>query len=174
MRLSLIRAPKAPDAHADMGRHTFRYAIFPHSGLSSCTIRTAANFNSPMRPVYSSTLSSLDTLSDTIRSTVSVTGSPAIVLDAVKRGEDDEDVSVRDGLPVRNGRSVILRVYDSLGGRAVGYIESRLPVKKVFKTNLLEDDLEELEFVKEEKGLGAKVKIVLRPFEVATYRLQLE
>lgn len=51
----------------------------------------------------------------------------------------------------------------------------QLPVKKAFKTNLLEDDLEELDFVHSEVS-GKKVtsiKITLRPFEVATYRLQL-
>lgn len=30
MRLSLLRSPKAPDGHADMGRHTIRYALLPH------------------------------------------------------------------------------------------------------------------------------------------------
>ena len=32
MRLSLLRSPKAPDATADMGRHSIRYAILPHRG----------------------------------------------------------------------------------------------------------------------------------------------
>jgi len=30
MRLSLLRSPKAPDGHADMGRHLIRYALLPH------------------------------------------------------------------------------------------------------------------------------------------------
>jgi len=30
MRLSLLRSPKAPDGHADMGRHFIRYALLPH------------------------------------------------------------------------------------------------------------------------------------------------
>jgi len=30
MRLSLLRSPKAPDAHADIGRHVIRYALLPH------------------------------------------------------------------------------------------------------------------------------------------------
>jgi alpha-mannosidase len=30
MRLSLLRSPKAPDGHADMGRHKIRYALLPH------------------------------------------------------------------------------------------------------------------------------------------------
>ncbi|KAI9743419.1 MAG: hypothetical protein M4579_007735, partial [Chaenotheca gracillima] len=50
MRLSLLRAPKAPDAHADMGRHHIRYAILPHAtGLNSDTVRTAYEFNNPMQ-----------------------------------------------------------------------------------------------------------------------------
>ena len=45
---------------------------------------------------------------------------------------------------------------------------SMFPIrKKVYKTNVLEDDLEELKY-----GSG-EVEIELRPFEVATYRLQL-
>ena len=49
MRLSLLRAPKAPDAHADLGRHTIRYAILPHAGpLDSRTVRAGYNFNNPL------------------------------------------------------------------------------------------------------------------------------
>src|ERR1700709_1291475 len=50
MRLSLLRAPKAPDAHADMGRHHIQYAIFPHAGaLDHRTIRAGYNFNTPLQ-----------------------------------------------------------------------------------------------------------------------------
>ncbi len=60
-----------------------------------------------------------------------------------------------------------MRIYDSLGGTSKGTIETTLDVRKVWKTNVLEDDLEEVSI---EKG---KVEITLRPFEVATFRLQL-
>jgi len=51
-RLSLLRSPKAPDAHADMGRHHIKWAIMPHQGaLSSETVRAAYNFNHPLRLV---------------------------------------------------------------------------------------------------------------------------
>lgn len=54
----------------------------------------------------------------------------------------------------------------------------RLPVRKVFKTNLLEDDLEEIKLNTTGAGDGdgddtRSFKISLRPFEVATYRLEL-
>ncbi|KAJ6157462.1 hypothetical protein N7470_005054 [Penicillium chermesinum] len=154
MRLSLLRAPKAPDAHADMGRHRIRYAILPHAGaLDERTIRAGYHFN------HLSTLRS-----------ISIKGSPSIVLDAVKRGEDDEDVST-GALPARSGRSVILRAYESLGGKARGTIQSSLPVKRVWKCNVLEDDGEELQLQSLDGGIA--VNIELRAFEVATYRLQL-
>uniref|UniRef100_A0A673NDW1 Alpha-mannosidase 2C1 n=1 Tax=Sinocyclocheilus rhinocerous TaxID=307959 RepID=A0A673NDW1_9TELE len=34
MTLSLLRAPKAPDANADMGHHNFTYALMPHTGCA--------------------------------------------------------------------------------------------------------------------------------------------
>lgn len=101
-------------------------------------------------------------------SSIVVQGDRNIILDAVKRGEDDEDVS-RGDLPAREGRSIILRLYESLGGRARGHIKlgKILEVKKVTKTNVLEDDEGEVEV----KNSG--FDIVLRAFEVVTFRLQL-
>jgi len=163
MRLSLLRAPKAPDAHADMGRHHIRWAILPHQGdLGSTTVRTGYNFNNPLKLVQAPKTLSASAFSNPIK----LTGNPSLVLDTVKRGEDDEDVS-RGELMKRKGKSVILRIFESLGGQGKGAIETTLDVKKVWKTNALEDDEEELKI---EKG---KVDIVLRPFEVATFRLQL-
>ena len=163
MRLSLLRSPKAPDAHADMRRHHIRYAILPHVGpLDSRTVRTAYNFNHPLN-IYSHPSSSA---ASSLLSSISLGGSSALVLDAVKRGEDDEDVS-RGELAVRKGRSIILRIYESLGGKARGVIKTTLDIQRVWKTNLLEDDEEELELK------GGEVRIGLRAFEVATYRLQL-
>jgi alpha-mannosidase len=163
MRLSLLRAPKAPDAHADMGKHHIRWAILPHQGdLGPSTVRTAYNFNNPLKVAQASQTLSANAFSNPIK----LTGNPSLVLDTVKRGEDDEDVS-RGELKKRKGQSVILRIYDSLGGQSRGTIETTLDVKRVWKTNLLEDDGEELKL---EKG---KLNIQLRPFEVATFRLQL-
>lgn len=161
MRLSLLRSPKAPDANADMGRHHIRYAILPHSGsLSETTIKTAFNFNNPMR-LLSSESKVLKSPSP-----IRLTGSSSLILDGVKRGEDDEGISITD-LPTRSGRSVIVRIYDSLGGTSSGVIETTWPVKKVWKCNILEDDEEEYEII------DGKIHITLRAFEVATFRLQL-
>jgi Alpha-mannosidase len=70
------------------------------------------------------------------------------------------------------GKSVILRVYESLGGRARGAIETTLPVKSAFKCNILEDiENDGLDIAIEDSR--SAIKIELRAFEVATYRLQL-
>lgn len=168
MRLSLLRAPKAPDAHADMGHHRLRYAILPHSGgLDNRTVRTAYNFNNPLILHEAAEKWSL---CDTALRSISVEDAPSVVLDVIKRGEDDEDVSTGE-LPIRSGKSVIVRVYESLGGKARGSIVSTLPVKKAWKCNVLEDDEEELQIEKRQGCLG--VNLDMRAFEVATFRLQL-
>uniref|UniRef100_A0A3Q3FQ16 alpha-mannosidase n=1 Tax=Labrus bergylta TaxID=56723 RepID=A0A3Q3FQ16_9LABR len=53
MTLSLLRAPKAPDANADMGTHRFTYAIMPHSGSfqDASVIQSAYNLNFPLRSI---------------------------------------------------------------------------------------------------------------------------
>lgn len=170
MRLSLLRAPKAPDAHADMGRHRIRYAIQPHSGgLDERTIRAGYNFNHPLT-VH--TPSEQMSICDNALQSFQIRDGPSIILDAIKRGEDDEDVST-GGLPSRPGKSVILRVYESLGGKARGQIFSTVPFKRVWKCNILEDDEEELKPTFQAREQGGSVDIELRPFEVATFRLQL-
>ena len=169
MRLSLLRAPKAPDAHADMGRHHIRWAIMPHVGaLGPETVRAAYQFNNPME------LAGLGSADPNLFRAITLSGDASLILDCVKRGEDDEDV-VGNGsveLPKRPGRSVILRVYESMGGKSRGVIETSLPLKSVCRCNVLEDDGEGLDVLSNGGG-REKVEIELRPFEVATYRLLL-
>ena len=143
--------------------------MFPHDGgLDHRTVRAAYEFNHAMRiikPIFQRR-----SYYEAFQS-VRLLGSPSIILDCVKRGEDDPDVS-RGELPKRKDRSVILRVYDSLGGTAKGTVEwdpDYLPVECAFLTNILEDDLHEISYPKAK----ASFDFVLRPFEVATFRLQL-
>jgi alpha-mannosidase len=211
MRLSLLRSPKAPDEHADMGKHHFKYAILPHAGpLDSRTIRAGYEFNNPIATPQRSLASTFGSIAissgDKIKgnadtslfpytgmtsyirthpspSTIapllssirmSSSSNPAIILDTIKRGEDDEDVSRRE-LPVREGKSIILRLFDSLGGKARGRVElgeiaKTGLVKWVGRTNLLEDD---------EVGGRIEVKngsfeVELGAFEVRTWRVQLK
>ncbi|KAK3394692.1 glycoside hydrolase family 38 protein [Podospora didyma] len=169
MRLSLLRSPKAPDANADMGTHHIRWAILPHQGsLGPTTVRKAFEFNNPLKLLSSAPGSGRSTvvIDDVPPVQLTSDSDKALVLDTIKRGEDDADVS-RGELPKKDGRSVILRIYDSLGGRARGTIATTWDVKKVSKANVLEDEIEELPFK------DGKFDVDLNPFEVATYKLQL-
>ncbi|XP_061451222.1 alpha-mannosidase 2C1 isoform X2 [Rhineura floridana] len=55
MSLSLLRAPKSPDATADIGRHHFTYAVMPHVGSfqEAGVIREAYSLNLPLHTVPS-------------------------------------------------------------------------------------------------------------------------
>ncbi|AEO66050.1 12772663-f14d-487e-9a98-def02d04d28d [Thermothielavioides terrestris] len=165
MRLSLLRSPKAPDAHADMGTHHIRWAILPHRGaLSHVTVRKAFEFNNPIKLLSAPAAALQQFTQPPVHLTED--SSPALVLDTVKRGEDDEDISTGE-LPAKPGRSVVLRIYDSLGGRARGTVATTWPVKRVWKVNLLEDELEEVVF------RDGRFAVDLRPFEVASFKLEL-
>ena len=148
-----------------LGHHHIRYAILPHAGpLDSRTVRTAYNFNHPFK--IFSTSSPLSSTSASLLSCITLGGSKALILDCIKRGEDDEDVS-RGELPKRKGRSIIIRIYESLGGRARGILKCTLGAKRAWKCNVLEDDGEEQTIKKGE------IALELRAFEVQTFRLQL-
>lgn len=167
MRLSLLRSPKAPDAHADMGHHSIRWAIFPHKGsLGSATVKAAYAFNNPLKLCVGSQ-PAVASLSECPIKLINEDDSESLVLDTIKRGHDDEDVSRRDGTRINPGQSVILRIYESLGGHSRGTIQTKFDVKRATKVNILEDEITEMPLK------DGKVPIKLRPFEVATFKLQL-
>ncbi|CAN6674546.1 alpha-mannosidase [Trichomonascus vanleenenianus] len=165
MRLSLLRSSKAPDGNADMGFHRIRYAVLGHSGtLNAEVVRLAQNFNHPLHLTTSASSDSLDV--------IKFDGPSNVVISAVKRAEDDADVSV-GALPARKGKSIVVRLYDSLGGKSKGnlVLSSKLPkATKVFRCNILEDDKAEVGFSVE--GGSTVIPIQLRSFEIASYRIQ--
>ena len=164
-RLSLMRSPKGPDPNADMGRQLFKYAIAPHHGsfLEADVVRSGLNFNNPLRLLQ---VADMESFNQQI-SSVSLEGSRNVILSNIKRGEDDEELDGHYRIRDRSGKSIILRVYESLGGFGRAQIKTKFNIQKAFKTNILEDDEEEL-MVKD--GL---IAISCKPFEIVTVRLQL-
>jgi len=145
LRLSLLRAPKSPDAFADMGEHRFRYALYPHENGPQLggVIPEAAGFNQPLRvfstsaAVQSKSFFHLD--------------NPAVVLDTIKKAEDSGEL--------------IVRLYESHGAHQTATLTVSHPFKKAGKVDLLES---------EEKPLRAgknKIRLSLRPFELLTLKL---
>ncbi|XP_072290923.1 alpha-mannosidase 2C1 [Eucyclogobius newberryi] len=119
MTLSLLRAPKAPDAHADMGSHQFTYAIMPHAGSfqESSVIQCAYNMNCPLRPLQCSPQTGP-------WRTFSVS-SAAVVLETIKQAEEQS-------------RTLVLRLYESHGSTVTATICTSLPVKEAWHCDLLE------------------------------------
>ncbi|ODQ80623.1 glycoside hydrolase family 38 protein [Babjeviella inositovora NRRL Y-12698] len=175
MRLSLLRAPKQPDAHADMGRHVFEYGIYPHRGaLGMDTVKLGYNFNYRMDETLMLSGPRITEAAGLLNSISLESRDQSLILSHVKRAEDDADVTTHD-LPLQyeGHKSLILRVYEALGGSSRGILNiSGLNVAKIVKTNLLEEDLEEVTV--ESTKDGATAKISLRGFEVATYRVVLK
>lgn len=120
MRLSLLRASKHPDPQADMGRHRFAYALFPHPGTwqQAGVVAEAAAFNAPLLPtsVPVSEPTSFASVDD-----------PNLVLDTIKRSED--------------GRSIILRLYECHGARGQARLTLAFPFTAAVFCNLLEEPL---------------------------------
>jgi alpha-mannosidase len=143
----------------------------PHAGpLNAGVVREAINFNNPIalhkhpKPE----------LFEKAGKFIQWTGDQSVIIDVVKRGEDDEDVvyplpgTDSPAFPARKGRSVVVRLYESLGGKSTGnLIFDGLPVKQIYRSNLLEDDISQFMFDK------SSIKLTLKAFEVLTVRLQL-
>jgi alpha-mannosidase len=111
-RLSILRSATAPDANQDQGEHRFSFAIMPHPGrmVESGVIDSARRYTNE---VYVRTTSGVHSVLESTRFSIRGDQAAGIVFDTIKRGEDDEP---------KGERTVILRMYESLGGRAKGTV----------------------------------------------------
>jgi alpha-mannosidase len=173
MRLSLLRSPKAPDDIADMGEHDFEYAIYPHKGgLGPDTVQLAHNLNYQLDKVIPDESKFLTKLLNSVR----LTGDRSLILSHIKRGENDHDVNVYDSFKTESKQtSIVLRVYESLGGGATGTLSfdgDIIKIDKIYKTNALEE--ENNEYGQHLEVKDNKVSIKLKGFEIATYKVYLK
>ncbi len=121
-RLSLLRSPKGPDEHADMGIQKFSYGIAPHLGgfIESEVSKAGINFNNPMRVVAVPDAVKLNEKLSAFR----IVGPANVFLETIKRGEDDEGLDGHYKITKRPGKSIILRTYEGLGGAAKAKIKT--------------------------------------------------
>ena len=169
MRLSLLRSAKAPDAHADMGTHEIKYAIYPHMGsLSTDTVRAAHDFN------YIYNYPVPKTLTSQINDLLTIHGDENIVLSNIKRGEDDAELESEYALEKKHERSIMVRVFESLGGEAFGELRTPLKVKEVYKIDNLELETFESVRVSVESANFNSIPIHLKPFEIALYKIVVD
>ncbi|MGT2427166.1 alpha-mannosidase [Amnibacterium kyonggiense] len=141
-RLSLLRAPLFPDPTADQGRHRFTVSLRP-GGIPEA-IDDGYRQHLPRRTTVGSPVEPLVAVSD-----------PAVVVEAVKLAED------------RSG-DVVVRLAESLGGRASGTLRTAFPWRSVAATDLLERVVASTALGR--SAPGGSVPIALRPFELLTLR----
>jgi alpha-mannosidase len=145
VRLSLVRAPRVPDPHADQGRHRFTYALLPGASITAAVAEGYA-LNLPLR-VDAGT-------HDAVPAPLVTVDDPGVVVEAVKLADD------------RTG-DVIVRIYEALGGRAAATVRAGFAVAAVSVVDLLERPLSSSSIVESEGG----VRVELRPFQIITLRL---
>ena len=145
VRLSLLRAPSCPDPRADQGIHRMTYAIVPGASIADAIAEGYA-LNLPLRV-------STGGSAEAVRSLVEVEGA---TVEAVKLADD------------RSG-DVILRVYESLGGRARARLRASFPLAGVEVVDLLERPLAEPQPALDPDG---SLPLALHPFQVLTLRLR--
>jgi alpha-mannosidase len=141
--LSLLRAPRCPDPQADQGRHRFCYSLLPGADIGAAVAEGYA-LNLPLRV----------TAGSGTRPAPLVTVDGAIV-EAVKLADD------------RSG-DVIVRLYESLGGRTSAIVHPGFSVGQAQIVDLLERPVQDGPLTPGDDG---QIRLALRPFQILTLRL---
>ncbi|XP_052664165.1 alpha-mannosidase 2C1 isoform X4 [Harpia harpyja] len=151
LSLSLLRAPKCPDATADVAHHQFTYAVMPHLGSfqDAGVIQCAYNLNFPLHAILASSAQCL------AWSAFSVS-SPAVVLETVKQAEDRPE-------------AVVVRLYEAHGSTVVTWLQTSLPVKEAMLCDLLERPAAQGRLPLEQRGM----RLSFTPFRVLSVLLVL-
>src|SRR5262249_54990652 len=147
--LTLLRAPHSPDPRTDVDRHRLTYSLAPGVDLLGAADAGYA-LNLPLRLAPSAA---------PLPALVHV-DNPAVRVEAVKLAD------------ARSG-DVVLRLYESRGGRAPVLLRPGFPVTTASEVDLLERPLRAGQ---RSAGLAADpdgaLRLTLRPFQVVTLRLQ--
>ena len=143
--LTLLRAPKSPDFHADMGHHSFAYSYYIWDGslMDSGVVREGYMLNVPVTEARgraeTTSLMRVD--------------APNIIIDTVKAAEDGSG-------------DLILRLYESKHAATRTTLTLNLPVASAALCNLLEEEQEPLQV---EHG---SMRLAFHGFEVKTVRVK--
>ncbi|MFE2086589.1 alpha-mannosidase [Streptomyces sp. NPDC059460] len=143
VRVSLLRAPRFPDPETDQGVHRFRHALVPGATIGDA-VREGFRINLPERRVAG----------DRAVAPLVTVDNDAVVVSAVKLADDASG-------------DVVVRLYESTGGRARVRLGAGFELGDLAVTDLLERPLAGAT-VPERAGDG--VQLTLRPFELVTLR----
>ena len=141
VRFSLLRSTKFPDPEADQGKHSMKFKIRP-----AATIQDAVNLgyelNYPAREVQGNRV---------IEPLVS-SSAAQVIIETVKLAEDGTG-------------DLIVRLYESTGGRCDSRIAFAGAAEKIWLTDFLEMP------TSADQSAGGSVDLQFRPFQVITLRV---
>lgn len=143
-RLSLIRAALFPDPEQDQGTHRLRVGLAIGADIDEA-IRDGYRLNLPIRTV---------TGADASAPLVALDEAAGIIVEAVKLADDGSG-------------DVVVRLYESRGGRGQGALRLGFAAASLVQTDLLEREIDA-------DGVawdGDVVQLPLRPFQIVTLRI---
>ena len=156
MRITLLKSAKYPDPEADMGKHYFTYSIYPHEGSwkTGNTYQAAYELNYPL-------LTKTGDLDHIQKSTKSLPEDLAfitsdqqnIIISAIKKAEDSDDV--------------IVRFYETYGRKIPLCLTFSSNVIKAEETNLLEEPAADV------RVEGREIILDVDPYEIKTLKIRL-
>jgi alpha-mannosidase len=146
VRLSLVRAPRSPDPGADQGWHRMTYALLPCAGIDDAVAEGYA-LNLPLRTGHGG--------GPAPAPLVTVDGNAATI-EAVKLADDLSG-------------DVIVRLYESLGGRAQTRLRTGFALAGASIVDLLERPLPG---PAPQLDADGTIPVSLRPFQVLSLRLR--
>jgi len=166
LRLTVVKGAQFPDPQADVGRHTFTYAICPHAGpfRRAGIVAEGYRLNTPVRSIAADG----GAFGEVVPPVVTV-DHDGVIVEAVKAAEDGSG-------------DLIVRLYESFGGKARTNVGFGGPVESVWLVNALEDGPPP----EPAPGLGGLadgdsaalsesgqvVEVRLSPFQIATLRVR--
>ncbi|MCD9022813.1 alpha-mannosidase [Cohnella silvisoli] len=145
LRLSLLKSAINPDPEADIGDHTFVYALLPHEGdwYAGGTVQEAWSLNNPLTAYEGAPARGAFSMFRLSASNVMV--------DAVKKAED--------------GDRLVLRVHEFAGVRSTVELSSDLHIVSMQECNLMERPIGEA---------ATSLTFELKPYEIKTFIIHLQ
>ena len=142
--INLLRSQNYPCIDSDKGIHSFKYALYPHSGSieESNTVKEAISFNNPLLVSHNKETDSFISLQ-----------SNGVVVDTIKKAEDSNDL--------------VLRLYEPVNiSEKIKMVISNNQIKKVYESDLMEN-ISSDNLLK--KG---SIELEFKPFEIKTLVLK--
>lgn len=146
LNITLLKCSTYPDKQADIGYHSFSYALYPHAGdLLTADVRNHAyDFN------FCAPVAMLPAQEGKLPATMSMlrVNAENVVIETVKKAEDSDDI--------------VVRMYEAENKRTDCVLCTGFVVAECTETNLMEEPERKLSVTE------AGVSLTFRPFEIKT------